>query len=87
MILHLTAIFDTRQIILNISYPVFLMRHNIFPDILNKGVYRILFTQDAYLYTPVFSYALHIPVFVRIPPAWNCFKLYDNCHYYFLRFF
>ena len=39
------------------------MRHNIFPDILNKGVYRILFTltQNAYLYTPVSSYALHIP--------------------------
>ena len=28
-------------------------------------------TQNAYLYTPVFSYALYIPVFVRIPSAYK----------------
>ena len=44
-----------------------------FRSILNKGAYGILFilTQNAYLYTPVFSYALYICVFVRIPPAYK----------------
>ena len=72
MALHSTAVFGTRQIILNISCPVFRIWHNISPDILNKGVYGILFTltQNAYLYTPVFLYALYIPVFVHIP---HCF--------------
>ena len=50
---------------LNILYQVFWIRHNIFPDILNIGVYEILFilTQNAYLYTPVFSYVLYITVY------------------------
>ena len=67
--------FGTRQVILNISCPVFWIRHNIFPDISNKGAYGILFTltQNAYLYTPVHSYALHIPVFTCIPPAYKNF--------------
>ena len=49
------------------------MRHNIFPDILNKGVYRILviLTQNAYMYTPIFQYAQYTPVFVRILPTYN----------------
>ena len=51
------------------------MQHVIFPDILNKGVYGILFTltQNAYLYTPVFSYALYISVFIGVPPAYKIF--------------
>ena len=75
MISYSTVIFGTRQIILNISCPVFWIRHNIFPDILNEGVYGILFTlaQNAYLYTPVFSYALYIPVFVSIPRAYKSY--------------
>ena len=48
-----------------------------FRSILNKGVYGILLilTQNAYLYTPVFSYALYIPVFIRIP------ALYKNLYF------
>ena len=53
------------------------MRYNILSDILNKGVCGISFilTQNAYLYTRVFLYVLHIPLFVRIPPTYKnvCF--------------
>ena len=57
-------------------------KYNVFPDILNKGVYGILFTltQNAYLYTPIFWYARYIPVFVRIPPAYYYF-LYSTMFY------
>ena len=63
------------MIILNISYPVFWIGHNIFPDILNKEEYGIslTLTQNAYLYTPVFSYALYTPAFGCIRPAYKRF--------------
>ena len=75
MILYSTVIFGTCQIILNISFPVFRIRHSIFPDTLNKGVYGISFilTQEVYLYTPVFLYALYISIFVLIPTAYKRF--------------
>ena len=46
-----------------------------FLRILDKGVYGILFTltQNVYLYTPVFSYALYIPVLVRVPSVYKNF--------------
>ena len=47
-----------------------------FPNILNKGAHRILFIPDTGCYTPMFSYVLYIPVFVRIPP--------ENKNFYFL---
>ena len=88
MISYSTVIFGTRQIILNISCPVFWIRHNIFPDILNEGVYGILFTlaQNAYLYTPVFSYALYIPVFVSIPRAYKIFYFPYSAMFYVEKF-
>ena len=63
MILCLTVIFGARQNILNVSWPVFSIRHIIFPDILNKEVYGILLTltQNAYMYTPVFSSPYSLP--------------------------
>ena len=75
MILYSTVIFGTCQIILNISYPVFRVRHSIFPDTLNKRVYGISFilTQEVYLYTPVFLYALYIAIFVLIPTVYKRF--------------
>ena len=75
MILYSTVIFGTRQIII---------RHNISQDILNKGVYGILFTQtqNAYLYNLVFSYALYIPVFVRIPTAYKNFYFPYSAMFY-----
>ena len=62
--------------------PLFWIRHNIFPYILNKAVYRILFilTQKAFLYTLVLSYVRCIPVFVRILPA---YKTYFPCSAFF----
>ena len=56
-----------KYVILNIS-----IRQNIFPDIWNKGIYGVLFklTQDTYLHTPVYLYALHIPILVRIATAY-----------------
>ena len=84
IILYSTKIFGTGYIILNISCLVFWIQHNIFPDILNKGVYEILFalTQNAYLYTPVLSYELYIPVFVRIPPAYKNFYFPYSAMFY-----
>ena len=84
MILYSTEIFGTRYIILNISCLVFWIRHNVLSDILNKGVYGILFTltQIAYLHTPVFLYALDIPVFVRISPTYNNFYFSYSAMFY-----
>ena len=61
------------------------MRHNIFSDVLNKYVFRILFiiTQNVYLYTPVFSnvhsISPYFPVFSpRITTFISCSQLYFN---------
>ena len=53
--------------------PSILNKHNIFLDMLNKGMYGILLipTRNAYLDTPVYLYALYIPIFIRIPPAYK----------------
>ena len=61
------------------------MRHNIFSDVLNEYVFRILFiiTQNVYLYTPVFSnvhsISPYFPVFSpRITTFISCSQLYFN---------
>ena len=60
-----------------------------FRSILNKEVYGILFilTQNAYLYTPIFSYALYVPVFFRITPAYKSFYFPYSAMFYFVIFF
>ena len=57
------------------------MRHNIFPDILSKTVYGILFilTQNVYLYTPAFLYAPFIPIFFLFPPVYKKFLCFTQC--------
>ena len=60
--------------------PSILNKHNIFLDMLNKGMYGILLipTRNAYLDTPVYLYALYIPIFIRILPAYkNLYFLYS----------
>ena len=56
-------------------YVQFWTQRNILADILNKEILGILFilTQDAYLYNPIYSYALFISVFVCISLAMKNF--------------
>ena len=63
------------------------MRHNIFPDILNKTVYGILFilTQNVYLYTPAFLHAPFIPVFFLFPPVYKNFYFPYSAMFYAVR--
>ena len=55
-----------------------------FRRVLNKGVYGILFilAQNAYMYTPVFSYALYVPVFFCITPAYKNFYFPYSAMFY-----